>query len=96
MICLPWWHHHFPSRARLYRRVVDKTGAQPIPMASAEKNHLVGRREKLLMRDGCRQPGMPMLPIVRVRAEQRATHCAGREGVPRGNDDRSRNASASV
>jgi hypothetical protein len=35
-------------------------------------------------------------PMVRVRAERRATHYAGRETAPRGSGDKSRNASGSV
>jgi|SoimicMinimDraft_4_1059732.scaffolds.fasta_scaffold284940_2 hypothetical protein len=41
-------------------------------------------------------PTSPPAQAHRVRAERRATHCAERETVPKGNGDRSRNASGSV
>jgi hypothetical protein len=41
-------------------------------------------------------PTSPPAQAHRVRAERRATHCAGRGTAPRGNGDRSRNASGSV
>ena len=41
-------------------------------------------------------PTSPPAQAHRVRAERRATHCAGRKTVPRGNGDRSRNAAGSV
>jgi hypothetical protein len=41
-------------------------------------------------------PAPPPAQAHRVKTERRATRCAGREASPRGNDDRSRNASGSV
>jgi hypothetical protein len=41
-------------------------------------------------------PTSPPAQAHRVRAERRAMHCAERETVPKGNGDRSRNASGSV